>query len=811
MNNIDFILENEQEIGRTFLSKVDPSVRTREEQKLWWNQFHIPRSQEVEKFREFINSNSFSICQLSGQAGTGKTTFLLDKYENPKNRLYNGIWVDIGQHSSELEEVETLARVDYLENKRDLANVTMSQWIYKFISKKISKIISKEIERRFKSHFWRLKCGLDEKYFDIDIENKIEIDYEEPSQDQFESYAAEVSRNIEAALILVRPDNYSINIREKAVGYKNIRRYEKLQKIANYLRENSEVRPVVNDSELNNAELVVSWFRAYLAFFSSDYPVVLVIDNVDRVYSQNLHGAVVDYVRQLAGELRKRRLIGKVRQGSKKQHYSIKIVYAIRNWNNHSNTPVAIGGTAGELPLVLGDEEGSFVYNDNFPCYIPLSSKTLENIMIRRLEAVKIKLRKNILEKGRNKLLTEQFINDSFEKLNQLLNSIWYFVDDRFEKLSLIEITNYSIDKAIETSFLVSFEMLKRAKEMKINLGQIIDLDYRFFARPVIVSCLFSSSSGLNVDRLIKSESDLVKAENEGDMCCSHRLILTYLDSIRKKKYASEKYTTVKKLSDHLLDYASVSEERTKNALFYLFKSKEYEAEYVTIYQPNLIVEPNMILDDAIIHINPKGTALVRRILHRMECWSRFNDSSDNLFELLPNEAVNYVSPILDLIISTANVHLANWKNITKNNFSLVNNQKPIKYFEDKNLTIGNSFYLQRVANSHMHSLIAYFRLIFQDEGLKLCVSSEKLESLKNDWPSLGESSGLEWFSDSTNLDQPIKKYKNIISSEQALIIDSLCAVTREFDNIHRKFKKLSNFSYVDFLEESKGLRELKF
>jgi hypothetical protein len=878
-----------------FNSDVRDRHRRRREQYNWWLQCYSHRDQEYQKFvREFLYDDQISTCCATGQYGAGKTTFILAALEHPIHRRADGIWIDIGLYESPLRSELKYAYETYdLKVKPgELPVITREDWINQSISALLDNIISKTIERRFRQHFWWIYKQLPLKYHCTDVSLQLDINCIEPTRSEYSVAAAEVYRDLAAGLISINADEDSAKIREQAFALAGVTlqtpKTEQLQAIRAYLRKiNYEYQSIQGfdvehlrkidfnsvksgtfDNDRDSAQRLSRWLRAYSDFFDHQHPLILVIDNIDWVYSPILHGIIVDYARRLARELHRPRLAGDAFElDTVSRPTEIKVVFTIRDWNMRNPRPGY--DPKKEKPFSLSQEGYGYRHASDRAVHMPLDWQRLENVTNLRLQTIRRECetcKTLIAEKGMGEASVEgpipkdpvtfpcdlrslgappedqltysealQYIDNCHRRLdgfetaarrvltlvehNEPADKLVNLAEGPAGNLEPInrehtsfveEISNGSIVHALSMCSDVSLKLIDAAYERQTPLDTFL-MDYRLTIRAQTLNWVFESAEkGDGFLNFIREARNMVEDGEKRDyFCCAHRTILTYLyreDELGKIR------TNVKDLLCHIEKYTLLPREQGRKALLYLFQPGCTQAEYITIYQDRQIVTAADITDEAEIHINPKGRAFISRIMLRLEYWARLADVPEphtNLYECTPEKATRFLEKISAAIDSLSVAHKRNWcllANAYKEKFKITDHDVPFEIYWNAHLTIGEAFYLTRVASSIMHAVILYFRAIFRDDNVSLFLLPHEQEQFNHDWPlpdfdipRMQDTARLAGEQD--NPEKPrspglVELYtKQLQNKQQIVIMNRLLNVAVKLDKIRREWIELPSFT----------------
>lgn len=801
-------------IRKAFTKPVSAPERTRREQRDWWLHCYQPREHERRIFLEdFLDDDAISICRVTGQIGAGKTSFVLDKLENPNSRVCNGIWIDVGDHASRLAEIQAKARLEYAELGRNSAaeDLHLDDWIDERIVTELNMILAQRVELRFRQHFWWLRAGLSADYTFVDVWHQLDIRCPEPTRKIHELHAEKVNRDVAAALLLVRADDTSTKIRERAyraAGTAMNKREDRLKAIRQYIEETRDeadsVRLITQD--LTCAQLVTLWLRAYASFFGGEN-LVLVLDNVDRVFSTVLHGTIVDYARRLADELRSTRLLGEpISADEQRSPRVFKVIYTIRDWNVRTHKKHYSGGAVREMAIALGEDGKGYSDKRTPVSYLPLDRPLLRQIIKSRVEmaetsfanwkaSVETKLKKEQGASLEQELAVANAAAEWLPVFSSLVTCLWDPDVDDEEHVTLEELTNGSIRNALSVAWTVALKILEEVQRGSKDKEQFINADYRVALRPRVIDWLFDiGETGHDLAVFIREAQFLVHdMAREDYLCCAHRLILTYLYRLEEDNGLNSARTNVAAIAEQLERHTGLPPSRTREALHFLFEPGEYQADYITIYQERQIRAPKDIEDEAVVHINPRGRALLKRVMPRLEYWVHIAEKTDkttNLYELEPERAVSFLRKILNSVRRAADAHEKNWMLLVKEHMKkrgLVDSDFPLKVFSDARLTYGQAFYMHRVANSHLHSVIQYLLRLFRHEDKTLLLPGESVSR----WPPLGKEISLDSISDSKDLIPAIRHYEGIVGSDQMKSVRSLHEIAKDFDKIRVRLDTL--------------------
>jgi len=797
----DEMAEFELVIERVFSDSVRAVRRTRTEQAQWWKDCYKPRDQERKVFVDrFLNAPAASICRVTGQIGAGKTCFVLDKLENPDGRVCSGIWIDIGQHATRLEAARSNAVCEFAELKAHEAATESERdvWIDQRVAAVLNEIIAEEVKRRFSMHFWQLRCDLAPKYFGVDLEHRVETDCPAPSPNDLIRFASDVRRRVAAALVLVRLDDEAIDIREKLFSDGKVpdSRFDQHHQIVAHLERNSDAVKGARKikEKLDNNQLIVRWLRAYANFFPKEQ-LILILDNVDRVFNPDLHATIIDYARHLTYELRDDTLQGTPRcDGDARRPNVFKVVYTVRDWNVRTHYPHMAGGPVQEIPITLGEKGKGYLDRQAAPTFLPLDRTLLRDIIQARLDAAK-------------RRLPEQSTSGALLPLfGSVVNRLWHPDTETKERLHLQHLTNYSIRKALQMGSDVAIRLMRDLQADDRDIDDYLAADYRVALRSRVIDWVFGDTehSG-DLVGFIREARQLVENPNHDEyLCCAHRLILTYLRRLDQEGGQTGR-TSVGVLIDHLEQHTNTPPDHTRKVLHFLFQPGDIQAAYITIYQNSPIYDAQDIVDEASVHINPKGRALLTRVMIRPEYWARHTHMSGplpHLYELAPDEALRLMQPILGTIKQMSTAHERNWKVLVKKIMrkrGLGDNDRPLKKFREARLTVGKTFYLERVASSHLSAMILYFRSLFRARNAAILVPRRERQRFDQQWPGLPDPPDLSDAGDARGLESSVQRYLKLLGDEERRSqVSLLYEVTEDFYEIRTRLYRDGQATYSE-------------
>lgn len=734
-----------------FQDHVRSPGRTREEQASWYESYHCKREVEHRDFCEnFLEKPDVGILRLTGQIGSGKTTFLLSKLENPKERVCEGFWIDLGKFARVLYRTESEAILEYskLIKMGVVGERPAEEWISDQICFRLDKIVAQAVEKRFRKHFWWVFTGLPKEYFDVDVWNRFEVQCQGPSQSDLELQAANIRRKVAAALILVRPDYDSVSARAAAFTNAHERdlesRRERHQSIVEFLDSNpDEEKTALETKDIPGSPSMVNrWLRAYCSFFLPKNPIIA-FDNIDRLNSPEIQAAVIDYARALAHELRHDHA-GASAKGTCGGKFpgEIKVAYAVRDWNLRNNPPSYTDDHVREHKILLGPESMDSDNRPSTPTFLPLNKDHLRRILMARCDRIqegfqdqnnvetivpdlgKVDSLNNGSEESTKNKSQETVIETKgnmvglCEKYREVIIKIWDANPTKDEQFPVEELCNHSIRRAL------SFAAGGAEKVLSTYMGDIDLIDkwlekpYRIAVRPLVIDWLFDSEDTDHKFRdFIREEMTLVQGENKPEslhLCCAHRLVLTYLAN--KWDEGCRNITSncfVEPMVDHISKYSGLSEGRIRGALRHLFEGVNRQADFVTIYQQGRMRNDGRPFPrHARVHINPRGRAFLQRIVPREEYWSLLHGEGytyQDIYLKTPEAACEVFRQGIKMIEVVAQAHLRNWKELVNTKFTtLSDGDRPFEFFEQKGLTYGKVFFMERVANSHWHYVTGY-------------------------------------------------------------------------------------------------------
>jgi hypothetical protein len=686
VNSTDF----ESHTRRIFNSCSREPERKRRDQEYWWNNFYCHRADEYRKFiREFIDDGTKAVCCLTGQPGAGKSTFASALLEHPEYRIADGIFFNIATHANSLHMIQN----EVTGRSKDVERA-----LNRKINDKLNRLIAKEISLRFRHQFEWIQKGLAQEFFCTDVSLNLGIRCTEQNKTQLALNAAAVDRDVMAALVLVSADRHSVKLKETIFSATKLNEKSKYFELFGAIRDHLSRKaidlsiPYYDEGYPDSAVLLSRWIRAYADFFAKK-KMLLVIDNIDWVFSPFLHRVLADYARLLSGTLFRNKLAGDpVSSDEDMPLREVKVVYAIRNSNLRPSIAYRWGYNK-EVHFSLNVEE-HVVNNTKKRIFTPLNYALLQNVVDKRIGALRDKcaecMRTNGLtpRPGGNMPMTltvltsdasDEGIADptpvcrasdtvirgearpsryetitsirNCQTKGELLQEICQYILNRNnysgigaskdEKFYLEDITNGSISGALVLCNDIALRILRSGTNSRCSIQEFL-ANYKFALRTSSINWLFNSDlSGGALFNFINEAKLLVENPDNTYYCCAHRLILTYLLNL---SLDSTPTITVDALVSHLNTYALLDRKRALEALHFLFQPGEVEGEFITIYQdepvtPNADVFRGVEVADgthesispkAVVHINPKGRVFIHRIMTRLEYWARLAETADS-------------------------------------------------------------------------------------------------------------------------------------------------------------------------------------
>ncbi len=714
-------LENE-------IMQLFPVTFEYEEKKEFWNQLYVPRKDEADEFINFVSDHNSSWLLLTGPVGSGKTTYVQDKIRNrafikDQRPLCNVVRVDFLKKSDDLRNAITEAQQQKINHNliqnqpQDTQDETQKKkieldLIENHLFEFLNELISFEILAQLKEHFKILRKNKKEESELVfnDVSKRADaFDLEEVTILENAIFESDSCIDVAAAVLVTQPTTDDRAIIKNTIKKLNDNEIQPTIPnlffgIRSYLKENKiDIKEYIKITHHEtNPRLVNFWIKVYSRFFNIQ--TILFLDNGDALLNAlGYHSLIAKYANETSHSIFSKEF---------KDEIPPKVILALRDENVHySNTAASRARKPRviSLSLVAYGKENEF-----YSKTLPIDMKEMGILLTKRIEICE----KRIVN---DKLFSREVINEFFH-FKYLMTILWInsYFDSGFklkvsERVDLVNIVNGSIRLALEMAIKTTFSVRREIFKREIGKTFILTPIFRVGIKGKIIDWFFNDIAGKEIESMILDELKMVGEEKL--FCCTHRIILTYLYNLS----IDEGYE-IRKISfqDLVFSLKTVIDDvdHIKKVLFFLFKPIKYQREFITIEQFGNLDIADDIADNALIYINQRGIVLIRRIMQTIEYWAILSGDRKGIllnynFYFNP-ETVNYLIQVLQdiqkLISSLVHSHERNWKRMVWNQDTgvpIVESEYPFNWYKTR-FSIGNTFYLERVIDSHYFSIVKY-------------------------------------------------------------------------------------------------------
>ena len=820
-------------VSRIFESSpAELSNRTRKEQAEWWDDYYRPRPGEMEKFNVFLLNQESPLCRITGGVGAGKTTFVLEKiFRSKERRVCNGFWIDLSSFSDKLRKVEADTLVEFARVERQTSPPLGESDLDKIVSSAISDALSNEIAnrviKRFYLHFMLLRTErIAEEYRRHDCVYVLDVDFPPFREGEILKHEAEAWLDVAATLFVLNPTARKATQRARILkgtkfGGLGQEQRDLLAVIAlvreNLVRDESLAEDLIDYVEeagsASDILAVQTLLSAYSRYFRYEEPL-LILDNLDQTPNSDLHKTIFDYVDRLALSLKSMDVGGvpvsrsELSGGSAPiRSRQFKIVYTLRDENIRSSNKKTAIRSYTEHKIALA-QPGEGYLGDGLPEYLEMDDDALLEIISKRIQVA----RRSLPEWA-----------DQLEQFEEVVSAIWSPLEGNHPtafrgRILLGKITNFSIQVALSMAYQLSLQLVRDITNDGRDLTEYLKTSYQIAFRGRIVNWLLGyDETGRPLANFARREVDLIKnSEERSHLCCAHRLILTYLNNrFGERGGGLNPQVFVGEVTEHLNRISGLPASHIKQVIFQLYQPQDSQREYITLCEGPPVDSADSISDDHDISLNPRGRTFLLRIMPRLEYWrylstvrteglgsfSLGSQTGRTIFECTPKEAVGYIQPIVQTVSDLAKVHEANWKSLVDRYARLANKERPFTSFWVKNgMTVGEAFYLERVAASHQTEIQTYISEVFRGEDSSILLKDGSKKQFYDEWPRL-KSHVLGTGDAALMLETYLENYDT--RPENRLAAEKLALFLTRYQEIYERFNALKRKTKGQLSESS--------
>lgn len=716
--NEEALARLEQIITEVFSASVEPHLAYHDfigdsKVRSFYERLYVKRHGEDKEFLKFLNSKK-SILIITGLVGTGKSTFIREKYQNSRSCV--GVTVDLKQ-----KESATLFEGDFFENlKHKVAHAVYDRMLANF---RIQAAV----------------CGTEwvDPMYDCAVFPEIA---EGVKPDEDDGAIAELEL---ASYILCRADflrsealndlraKYGHNV--PLVGHKIKReRYKE-----NLLKDN--VRLALK--EVFHATKYREWLRCYQLIFQQSLPLLVVIDNSDVLDTKEAGGKVYKPIVDMEGYLNHwddAQVPGNLTLPNIKFAFAVRDenIALISNFGRRAQHGLQISLSSETTSQQIAEEQVELSTGEEF----------ISKVVRRRLEYLS-----GLVSEEEDLIGLFKYFRRIFE---------WWFDDDqvgrkglsqRLPQVDIISLNNRSLSQILEHISQVSFQVLQAALWANIPYEAFDERFALIGFRGRLIRAAWSMQQARRLDLHWRHEFEL---EIQSPYISLTRLILTRLvnEQITHKSVGID----VSLIHDSLKAlFPSITIAKVQSALFALYESSVGQSELISIEQLAYISKPDEILVDSKVRVMPRGRELLDRVFIQIDFFGemaaeivsipkRFGVSKI-LFEMSPLEAVNYVGGIFRHVISRISAnYIRAWEDqiCPALNGIRQENDDDLGAFElflKSKYVLGKTFHIERCCASHIVAIKTYLGECLRANNHKLVLSPAEEDSLRAEVLNLQE------------------------------------------------------------------------
>lgn len=692
----------------------------------FWKRLYIERKDEKDIFESFINSG-VSILFLTGYVGSGKSTFIRSMYE--KHSLCNGIVIDFQAHAKRFKS----GNQDIIENTIDKV---LKESLLNLIRENIKYNLINEIEEYEDYHY-----NPEKKLVKIDTKIWNNAYWDHQTNIELLKYC-----------LTYLYSDLDISSLASSLAIVPTKVNEDFGKIC---RTKIEKKPEILEEfyKLLDWEKLIELLRKLL---DNGKPFVLTFDNIDALKFNKIHNHFLDYLINIANATNNKKSDGKI---AMLNPTPIRVVINVRD-ENISRLNLSSAGTERSLQLMLHEKS-----------YLLTAARDRKSVDKER------KFFFDIVTE-RLKLIGEEYNYDDFKIVENLINT--HIIDSSSstlkngeEYLNIKNVSNESIRMMLDLISDLAFHLLDSINDENKEMVKVDTL----ILKGKMIAFLWKYDS---TKKVFKSVAKSIEKEKKGKSgCCSYRMTLTklYNDPNNEVSFGE--------LQDSLLEELNIQPEKTRKTIFELFNSGNRESEIITIYQNKLINNKTDLKKTGKIKLNLKGKNFLLYYMKHLDFFGRITESIHNygsrtLFELMPDEAVNYCNTIFNYINDIFTNHDTILKNEVFPHFNKLGN--PFERFSE-HYCIGKGLFLERLCTAHINLIKRYITEILKGQNASLLIATDQIQTLD------------KYLTDESNYNKSdytlIKKIKE--SDEQVLA--DLFQIVSKYENLSSDITKLKRYT----------------
>lgn len=718
-----------------------------DKRKSFWENIYQPREGSSEKFRNFLDEPETFLAIVTGPVGCGKSTFVLEKMEVPEkdsgNPICGGIRISLTGLLGEIEN-QNIDKQDSHDSYQD--NSSDKDANQKLVRVNIE--IAKRVRKRFLSHFiaYLENTSLQNDYLNRDLIRLPFVNQKRPSRQKALTLQGKAITMTAAAIILSYTTEYS-TIFEEAVselldnngGDAPTEFLDQFRLLVEYLDSRPEnVKHIIEIQESrSDMGLAVYWLQAYSGFFSKE-KALLFLDQGDSL-PKSCHNDILRYAYDISNKLNGIDRMDEFDTG-------VRVVLAMRD-NNLNMAELPDPKAFRNKFIVLATAPHGFQSNfgEN---RIPTIMSDIRNILLKRTKHIVNKFESD-LKIGKAPGFSREILDEFIE----LATTVW---NDEFTKgvrnangwvdrnMTLFDLANESIRIALAMVRDATVRVQQRIHRTGLSYSEYVKMHGILAIRSRLIEWLFKDDmENDQLGALIEGErSEIQKSKR---WCCIHRIILTILFNEVLKEYQKQgTYRGHMKVSDLIEKLERIfncdSEDTIRNLLKLSCRGR-VEYEFVRIEPINQFEKGSIKIQDKHVHITRRGVVFFLSIMQTPDYWRLpgMKRSAEYLpiREMSVGEAILVLGELHERLNNVFIKHREGWIHIiTKDNppgLAIASNDEPVfPIYSKHGYTLGDTFYLERVLESHYHNSMIIYKQALEEIPNKPNGLIESLDSIQS-------------------------------------------------------------------------------
>eukprot|EP00913_Durusdinium_trenchii_P005968 g5580.t1 len=712
----------------------------------FWRDVYVCRPDERSRFESFISAPHCNLLIVTGGVGTGKSTFLFDKFEASvcEREILSALRAQRFEGPEQEHEAFERAALELTreERHRKTCEGLCLEYPVSRGAAYLDEFLLMSVRRRLVDHFGTVDDlrafpeddrGLLSR---TDLEHHLEVEIPPKGEGVRDESRPRLGSRGErdphlAACIMIAMVRYDPSVssdlvpecvRERLNRFSRARlqdwTLEEFLELASAYAEHPEhCRRIISQA------CVVKWLHAYITFFRGEVSV-LAIDNLDQWWCKADQQTFLERLCKILEEISERESARQSVLGGKR---ILKFAIASRETNirsgvrpNGASTPIEqinLGPTAKSTDEPIDEHS------------LRLAEQTISSIIERRLAHLTLR---NDIDHGVVRdfeLLVDHMWNDGAitgeggvpvdgREVSAVTRPRRHPKPEDSLSRFIRDLNNESIRLILATATNSTLTVLRSLHTSGRSVGEYIDESHAAQFRSLAIRCLLKEALG-GSDAVKRMRGWwLANASKESSGCQPHRIVLTYLaNKSTDSRTKSDRTVSVAQLARDLGRDFGYSESTIRDVLCTLFISERYQGSFISIYQESFIKTPGDIdlkrvegspdnapdyTSSASVVIKPRGVCMLERVLISIDYWISLaysNPQTPNLYETTPEEALHILDRVQDTFKNKLSHHEKQWVEMISNQRHLSGKDVPFDWYQEL-YCFTHAFYLRRVADA---------------------------------------------------------------------------------------------------------------